>query len=205
VQFPAGSDVNIVPTESSGLSMVTLTVEPGATIRFEPSHSGGPARVFLGSGSSGRIGRLLAVGDATHPIRFTSASATPAPGDWAGLFLLKAEGSKLDYVTIEYAGGPSGMVSANCRPSGAFDLAGLLIGSETFVPAPDMITHSVIQFSAGFGIDAVWSAPTFDAPNLTDPANGNMFISNAGCNQSFNGLSFGSGHRCPDSGGCQPQ
>jgi len=194
--------VVVAPPDGSSLPMVTLTVQPGATIRLE-----GGVSFSVGSvgGANRRIGRLLAVGDAAHPIRFTSGAATPAPGDWAGLYLYNADGSKLDYVTVEYAGGFSGLISTNCRPSGAGDVANIIIGSDAFIPPADMITHSVIQFSAGFGIDAVWSGPTFNAPNLTDPANGNTFASNARCDQSFNGLAAGSGLKCPSGGGCQPQ
>jgi hypothetical protein len=93
-------------------------------------------------------------------------------------------------VVVENAGAPSGIVSNNCRPAGPPDNAALIVGDfePQYVPPPNLLTNSVIRFSAGFGIDAVWQAPTLNAPDL--PA-GNTFLSNALCAQSFNALSSG--------------
>jgi hypothetical protein len=52
-------------------------------------------------------------GTALNPVVFTSALAVPlvpggtapAPGDWAGLWLLTSNGSQIDHAVIEYAGG----------------------------------------------------------------------------------------------------
>ncbi len=173
---------------------VTLTLEPGVRLlfpRLSPTAPG--ARVTFGSNGNSPnnlVGVLLAQGTAADPIIFTSGEAAPAPGDWVGLWLDTATGSQLDHVVVEYAGAPSGIVSNNCRPVGTPDSAALLVGDfePQYVPPPNLLANSTIQFSAGFGIDAIWQAPTRNAPDLTA---GNRFQANALCAQTFNALSTG--------------
>jgi len=73
---------------------VTLTVDPGVIVE--------------GSGNVGLYvqGTLSAMGTSAQPITFTSASATPIPGDWTGLFFdgVAASSSQLSHVTVEDAG-----------------------------------------------------------------------------------------------------
>jgi hypothetical protein len=195
------SDVNVEDTSGANLP-VTLTILPGAELRFDPVvHAGdeGIRMVFGGTGNPGSnpVGQLVAVGNSSVPIRFTSAAAAPAPGDWAGLQMLEPGTSELSYVIIEYAGAPGGYVSANCRPTGTPDDAALLIGNADFVPSASIISNSTIQFSAGFGIDAVWPSTVPDDPNLA--GNGNVFSDNARCAQTYNDVT---GTSCPVGGGC---
>ena len=71
---------------------VTLTIEPGTTVRFE--HGDGLAV----------HGVLMALGTADKPIRFTSDAAQPEHGDWTGIHLYPGSaGSVLDHVIVEYA------------------------------------------------------------------------------------------------------
>jgi hypothetical protein len=180
---------------------VTLTLKPGVVLRF-PRTGGAPgARVKFGTNGNAPdnlLGVLNAVGTAARPITFTSGEASPAPGDWIGLWLNTANGSRLDHVIIEYAGAPSGINSGNCKPAGTGDDAGLLVGSFStqYVPPADLITNSRISQSAGFGINAMWQATSVSDPNLTA---GNVFQNNALCRQSFNAPSVGA---CPANGGC---
>jgi hypothetical protein len=184
-------------------STVTLTLEPGVILVFPkmgPTTPGALLR-FGGNGNSPNnlVGVLHAVGTAAKPILLTSGEATPAPGDWGGIWLDTATGSKLDYVGIGYAGGDNGIDSVNCRPTGTQDTAALIIGDfeAQYVPPADLITNSVIAYSAGFGIDAIWPAATFNTPNLTS---GNTFSNNAGCAQTYNALTppgtCGANHGC---------
>jgi PKD repeat protein len=80
---------------------MTLTINPGVEIRFVDIYSD------LDVGTYGEKGKLIAKGTATEKIKFTSASETPAPGDWGGLeFGTGTMGlTELDHVTIEYATG----------------------------------------------------------------------------------------------------
>jgi hypothetical protein len=198
-------DINVVPPAGSVTPLgVTLTLQPGAELRFKPippgsaSNAQGLRMVFGGVGNPGLnpIGRLIALGTPGAPIRFTSASPTPGAGDWAGLLLLTATGSEMAFNIVEYAGAPAGYVSANCRPTGTSDAAALIIGGTDFVPLGGMITSSVIQSSAGHGIDAVWANGQVNEPDLTA---GNLFNDIQGCKQTYNALISGS---CPVGGGC---
>lgn len=170
---------------------VTLTLEPGVILLFPKANATTPgARViFGGNGNSpnNKVGVLNAVGTQAKPIILTSGEANPAPGDWVGVWLDTATGSRLDYVGIGYAGGDSSIISVNCRPTSTRDNAALIVGDfeAQYVPPANLITNSVIAYSAGFGIDAVWPAGTYNAPDLTSS---NQFSNNAGCAQTYNAL-----------------
>lgn len=180
---------------------VTLTLKPGVVFKF-PRVGGQPgARVAFGTNGSAPnnlVGVLNAVGTTTKRIVFTSGEATPAAGDWVGLWLNTAIGSRLDFVDITYAGAPSGIVSNNCRPITTVDRAALLVGdfSDQYVPPSNLITNSTITNSAYFGINAMWQAATFNAPNLTVT---NTIVNNALGRQTYNGL-LPPG-TCPPNGG----
>jgi parallel beta-helix repeat protein len=83
---------------------VTLTISPNTTllavVNEDDQHSG----EFLDRVELIVNGNLVALGAATTPIRFTSASASPAPGNWGQI---KLEGetavATLSGVTVEYA------------------------------------------------------------------------------------------------------
>lgn len=94
------------------LENITLTIQAGTVVKFAPGKS-----LLIG-------GTLIANGSAHQPIVFTSARATPAPGDWglikfgdtAADALLDANneylaGSILRYVRVEYANGVALMES----------------------------------------------------------------------------------------------
>ncbi|NOZ69381.1 MAG: right-handed parallel beta-helix repeat-containing protein, partial [Deferribacteres bacterium] len=86
-------------------SGVTLTIEPGVSVKFD-------------SGTGLQVdGTLIAAGTDTDNIIFTSNQAAPAPGDWGYIFLTETStdatydangnytgGSILEYCVIEYAG-----------------------------------------------------------------------------------------------------
>jgi len=182
---------------------VTLTLKPGVIFKFPRIGQSGPgARVAFGTNGNppnNLVGVLNAVGTAAKPIVFTSGETTPAPGDWVGLWLNTANGSRLDYVEISYAGAASSIVSANCRLINTPDNAALLIGdfSTQYVPPSNLITNSRITNSAGYGINAMWQASAFNSPDLTAT---NTFQGNARCRQTYNGLTPPG--VCPVGGGC---
>ncbi len=182
---------------------VTLTLKPGVVFKFPKVGGGQPgARVTFGTNGNppnNLVGVLNAVGTAAKPIIFTSGEASPAAGDWVGIWLNTATGSRLDYIEINYAGAASSIVSANCRLINTPDNAALLVGdfSTQYVPPSGMITNSKITNSAGYGINAMWQAPAFNSPDLTAT---NTFSSNARCKQTYNGLTPPG--TCPVGGGC---
>lgn len=69
---------------------VTLTIEPSVLVKFI-------------SGKNLVVdGRLIAQGNATHKIIFTSNNTTPAPGDW-GSIIFRGSMLLMDYIYVEYA------------------------------------------------------------------------------------------------------
>ena len=87
---------------------VTLTIEPGVTVKFNKGHS---LQID---------GTLIARGNSSNKITFTSAQAAPAPGDWGYILFSDSSidatydetgnyisGAILEYAVVEYAGGSS--------------------------------------------------------------------------------------------------
>ncbi|MEQ9410332.1 MAG: right-handed parallel beta-helix repeat-containing protein [Fuerstiella sp.] len=131
-----------------------LALQPGTEIRFL---SGQSVEVF---------GQLLAQADAANEILFTSASATPAAGDWAGISF-RGESSEpqtvLEHVTVEYAatgiqmagqGLPVLIESSTIRHSQS---AGVLVRRAG--PAVNLISNSRIHDNGTHGIDIIASPP----------------------------------------------
>ncbi|MDU0460073.1 MAG: right-handed parallel beta-helix repeat-containing protein [Geobacteraceae bacterium] len=75
----------------------TLTIDPGVTVKAQ-----GNIGLWVD-------GTLSAIGTSILPITFTSRAATPAAGNWTGIYLSPNAGaSALSYVTINYAGSFNG-------------------------------------------------------------------------------------------------
>ena len=122
----------------------TLTIASGCEVRFAQN-----ARLYCGFLGPGRI---IAQGRADSLITFTSAAATPVPGDWRGVafFSLATSGCVLDYCVVEYAG--------------------LADSAAVTVDAPVVsITNCRIQRGAGFGVDCTANGPlaAFSGNTLT--------------------------------------
>ncbi len=120
---------------SYGQPYPTLTIQPGVELRFAPN-------TFLRVGYYNQygFGSLAVQGTQQNPVRFTSNSPTPAPGDWQGL---KFESGNLVYQSIEhliveYAGDP-----------------GIAVNS-TFAD----IRNSIVRFNSGDGIKTIGTAQT---------------------------------------------
>ncbi len=76
----------------------TLSIAAGTVLRFDSYGA-------LNIGSSGASGTLLAEGTAEKPILFTSAKASPKPGDWSGIrFPAGSDQSVLRHCVVEYGG-----------------------------------------------------------------------------------------------------
>lgn len=166
----------------------TLTLEPGVEVRFDDYLEVG----YLSPGLSDAPGVLIAVGTAAKPIKLTSSKPAPAAGDWPGVWLFNAAGSRLENVRIEYAGGFNGIVTPNCRPVASSNHAALFIGSATdnpYIPAASDFVAVQIANSASHGIDSQWVSTAF-GPDLTP---GFTFSALAGCSQTKNGRPAGCG------------
>jgi hypothetical protein len=163
---------------------LTLTLDAGVVLKFERASTAPPMVIFGTNGQANdENAALVANGTAEQPVIFTSAAATPAPGDWAGIWLLTSNGSQLNHVIIEYAGGDAGVGPVNCGPFDpsvnhqAAHTAALLVGDGTdlqYVPPPGLVTNSTFVNNAGnFAIDSVWEAsgfgPALNATNAFGP------------------------------------
>jgi len=81
------------------------------------------------------------------------------------------------------------IVSANCRPVGSNDWAGLFIGWAGYVPSPSDFVNVTIANSASHGINAMWTAAT-QGPDLTGAF---TFHNINRCRQTKNGIVNGCG------------
>ena len=154
---------------------VTLTLEAGVTLKFE-SQPATPSMVTFGDlgQTPNKNAALVAHGTEQQPVIFTSGAASPAPGDWAGLWLATSAGSQLDHVVIEYAGADAAIGPQNCGPivgtQRARNTGALFVGDNDpnqYVPPSTLITNSEFRNNSGnYAIDAVWTSAAF-GPDLT--------------------------------------
>ncbi len=141
----------------------TLTLEPG--VRVEATM--GTSLDVGWQNESG--GRLVAAGTAEAPIVFTSASASPTPGDWAGIQLKRETlaGTVFDHVVVEYAGAED--------EGGGLRLQ--LRGDDT-VPGRIAIDNSLFRHNIRGGV-VMWATNTFGddelEPDLFASFTGNSF------------------------------
>lgn len=156
-----------------------LTIEPGVTLRFDKD-----VRLTVDANTTAEpaSGALIAEGTADKPVTFTSASATPAAGDWVGIVF---EGtpdprSKIAFAKISYAGAGSGISSFDCaspaNPGFSNDGAIIIAGGK---PASAFVTNTTIENSLGDGIVRGWTG------DLVDLLATNTFAGVARCNQTY--------------------
>jgi hypothetical protein len=122
----------------------SVTIQPGVTLQFNTPADG------LGEGA----GTLNLNGTAAQPITLTSAAASPAAGDWAGLVFNSGSGV-VSYVHESYGGSPSGYYNAGLYTSGS----------------NPTITNSSFDHNLGNGIEIpAASAPTMANVSITNNA-----------------------------------
>jgi hypothetical protein len=137
----------------------TLKIDPGVELRFR--HDAGSSSSFgmqIGDGApiDPRCVKLDIQGTAEEPVVFTSNAATPAAGDWMGLYLdcSPPAGNKFTNAYVLYAGGESGTNSYGCGPKD--NDAAILI--TDWRPADAFIQNVDIRDSAGGGIMCGWAS-----------------------------------------------
>lgn len=172
----------IIGTATDG-ELATLTIEPGVVMRFSEGSSFAIQRFTSDKPSTGVV---RALGTADKPIVFTSASETPQPGDWAGLWFggVPSASNRLEHVRIEYAGADCSCSLNTCSQIDSHQHAAVIFTAQ---PPSAFITNSVIKDSAlhgivhGFDGDLVNFRPT------------NTFEGVAGCPQTLPRL-----NECPN-------
>ncbi|MEW5853518.1 MAG: right-handed parallel beta-helix repeat-containing protein [Myxococcota bacterium] len=131
-----------------------LTINPGVTILFDAGYG-----IVVGAGAPGG---LLALGTATEPIRFTSSSASPQPGDWSGVYLapncVDAQ-AQIGNAVIDHAGSNT-------------------LGALTVSGCDGAIQASTIRSSSSCGIYQDTSPGFSIGPDMTyvGNANGNVCV-----------------------------
>lgn len=143
-----------IATGPNNGSLATLTIEAGVTVKVI---KGGVISVEPAVGTSTATGALIAAGTADAPIVFTSAEATPAAGDWLGIWFgeTPAASDKIDHAQIQYAGGTSTSEGDSCNipPIGLHNDAAIRIFGP---PGTEFVTNTAISDSAANGIDRSW-------------------------------------------------
>jgi hypothetical protein len=152
-----------------GTTPVTLTIEPGVVLKFN-KHTSAALFIEKSTGTTPAKGSLVAVGTPDQPIVFTSADPAPTAGAWRGIVFgeIPSAKNRLEYVKVEFAGGPSYANGFHCMPDGSLsrdeDAAIAIFGQ----PASAFVKNSTISDSAGVGIDLGYNGSFIDfAPTNT--------------------------------------
>jgi hypothetical protein len=124
-----------------------LTILPGTTVLFALT-SGGFGATALQIGV-GQPGSLVANGTSAAGIVFSSASASPAAGDWGGIVIgPQSGGTSIQYATIAYAGGAG---ANDISDDAALTVEGGDVVGGTQSPAPTL-SSLAINNSAAHGL-----------------------------------------------------
>lgn len=79
----------------------TLTILPGTTLLFRPVDRDGDG---IGDGEIRVLGRMIAEGTPSQPIRFLSGGDSPRPGDWSYILFFTSPGeNRLSHCVISHA------------------------------------------------------------------------------------------------------
>lgn len=156
--------------------LVTLTIEAGVVLKFEPETRLAVQRTTSDEPSTAAL-RVLGTADA--PVVFTSAAPDPEPGDWVGLWFggVPSEHNVIDHARIEFAGFDCSCGLVTCSESviDSGQHEGAVIFTEP--PASAFITNTTFTDIAGNGI-----THGFDGP-LVNFRPTNTFESVSGCEQ----------------------
>jgi hypothetical protein len=177
--FPTNPGILCVSAGQAG-KLATLTLEPGVTIKFEKT---GVMRIENFQGSNPATGAIVANGTAQKPILFTSAAATPAAGDWLGIWFgeVPAAQNSISFATVEYAGGTSTSGSDSCSYSsstGVNNDAAIRIFGD---PGKEFVTNTTIKDSLNHGFDRGFRTDT-KTPDFLPT---NTFVNVAKCKQTY--------------------
>jgi len=161
-----------------GDGITTLTLNPGVELDFDS--------VFLWIGHNSNPaynGALVADGTGPEPIIFTSNSATPAAGDWYGIYFADyADDSTclLDHCIIEYGGATASYENVYCNSSSPTitnceisygDGAGIFFENSTISLSNCNIHHNTTR-----GIDAYYSSLILNLCDLNNNTSSGFYL-----------------------------
>ncbi|MCO6411406.1 MAG: right-handed parallel beta-helix repeat-containing protein [Thiogranum sp.] len=143
---------------------VTLTIPAGVEMRFPPSLELGVA------------GTLLVAGTSSEPVLFTSAKATPAASDWAGIKITSgATGVVIDHAQIEYASngvsftGAGGTVSSSTIENN--------FNGISITDASPTVQGNSIRNNGNYGLYIYrYSSPIIDNGNMITGNNYGLYV-----------------------------
>jgi hypothetical protein len=146
---------------------MVLTIDPGVTVQFETDRS-----LATAIGAS-----VYAVGTQADPITFTSASPTPAPGDWYAITINNSPSSEFSYCILEY-GETNLMISHSSTPvsnciSRYASSCGLTLGEDT---TSAVVGCDLINNAKGVQVPLP-SNPTINYCNIHDNSVWNLYVS----------------------------
>jgi hypothetical protein len=128
----------IIATESVSVTQgITLTIEPGVTVRFNPG-----LKLWVN-------GTLVARGNSSYPITFTSNQPNPMPGNWGNIDF---SGSMVNTVVDSEGNYISGSILQHCNVEyGGWDGVNFQNAIYTFGTSL-MVDHCLIENNLGSGI-----------------------------------------------------
>lgn len=182
----------------TGTGLATLRIDQGVALAVK---KGGVISVDGTPGTAPATGALVAEGGASTPIVFTSAEASPAAGDWRGIWFgqVPAAQNRIDNAEVRFAGGASTVASASCNVvTGQQNDAAIRIFG---VPTTQFVTNTKILTSAANGVDRGWTDPAdagADASSTTFLPT-NSFTTIARCTQTLPRFADGG---CPATPAC---
>lgn len=212
-QIYLGGDVTI----DSG---VTVTVNPGTKIYFFPNND---VERTGGDTTKTRLiikGTFNCSGTLTDSIIFTSASTSPANGDWGGIFFETSGGGNLEFVRSSYADtairAKSGTPNVVVRNSTFNKFKSIAVYSQrasvnlgkTTISPPDCGKNNILMKSATSGAKAVTNAASsgtlFASGNWWDSTSFPSYWFSGNVNKDWVFAGPATPDSCPDNGGYGP-
>jgi hypothetical protein len=89
-----------IDIDGTANATVTLTIAAPNTVEFQKPAAGGACGIYVSTNHPG--GRIVANGTGSAAIAFTSAQATPAVGDWAGI-TVNSDAATADFGATSFA------------------------------------------------------------------------------------------------------
>jgi hypothetical protein len=166
---------------SDDFAQPTLTIEAGVRMLFL---KGSGLQI---QGTEKGAAAIRALGTADKPVVFSSAAASPAPGDWKGFYFNgpPSADNLLEHVRIEYTGAQCGCIMVTCSAS-VTQYEGAILFSRA--PTAAFLKDSVIAHGSGHGVVQGYDGAAFDWTTS------NAFDDLAGCAQTLPRATDGS---CP--------